>query len=160
MKLNEFRTIDQIHKIVKKKKNKPKYCEICNEYKERLDLASINHGYTEFPKDYMYLCQSCHGLYDKLKELRIFNRKQKEYTWKIIHKLDFDIIRYHTSKSFILRDSINNYVELIPTQLVEHSVSKKLYYFFKINGKELIRKIQKVEKKKRVRLLDKLIQIC
>ena len=46
------------------------YCRICNTHSKRLDLASINHKYTENPKDYLLLCPPCHTLYDSLRQNR------------------------------------------------------------------------------------------
>ena len=54
-----------LHNQINRIKNKPEECQICNEIKE-LELSSINHRYTKNPKDYMYLCSSCHKLKDKI----------------------------------------------------------------------------------------------
>ena len=61
------------HQYIKNIKPKPKFCLICNEKKE-LQLASINHTYTKNPDDYIYLCQSCHILFDKLMEVEVIER--------------------------------------------------------------------------------------
>jgi len=63
----EYRSL---HQYIKKHKPKPKYCIICNE-KKKLQLASINHVYTRNNKDWLWLCQSCHILFDKLNEVKI-----------------------------------------------------------------------------------------
>jgi len=53
-----------IHNYIKKRKPKQEYCSICNKNK-KLQLASIGHTYTREPEDYIWLCQSCHSLFDK-----------------------------------------------------------------------------------------------
>ena len=53
------------HQYIKRIKPKPSFCTICNQNK-KLDLASINHTYTRNPEDYIWLCRSCHMLFDKL----------------------------------------------------------------------------------------------
>lgn len=59
-----------LHQYIKRNKPKPRYCVICNE-KKKLQLASINHTYTRNIKDWLWLCQSCHMLFDKLNMVRI-----------------------------------------------------------------------------------------
>ena len=56
-----------IHQYIRRYKPKPDYCTICNEKKKRLELASIDHKYTRNIDDYLYLCPSCHPLFDKMK---------------------------------------------------------------------------------------------
>ena len=63
----EYRSL---HQYIKKYKPKPKYCIICNE-KKKLQLASINHVYTRNITDWLWLCQSCHMLFDKLSKVRV-----------------------------------------------------------------------------------------
>ena len=133
---NEIKSKDQIHYIVKKKKLKPKYCEICNEYKKKLYLASIDHTYTLFPKDYMYLCGSCHFLYDKIRQLRTFTKNQKEYTWKIIKSLKLDVIKDY----YIVNK------EKVFTTLHKSALSKSWYYRFKMNEKYFKKKGLKIDK--------------
>ena len=58
------------HQYIKKINPKPKFCTICNQEK-KLDLASINHTYTKNPEDYIWLCRSCHYLFDKCLEVVI-----------------------------------------------------------------------------------------
>ena len=53
-----------IHDYINHHKKKPKYCKVCNEGK-KLQLACINHNYTRKLEDYLYLCVSCHILFDK-----------------------------------------------------------------------------------------------
>ena len=55
-----------IHKWVRKRKIKPKYCSICNQEK-KLQLANISGEYQKNINDYLWLCQECHYLYDKNK---------------------------------------------------------------------------------------------
>lgn len=50
---------DKMRRLVKK----PNYCPICNEIK-KLEIASINHTYTENIKDWFWLCSSCHKVMD------------------------------------------------------------------------------------------------
>ena len=62
--------IAKIHRELEKLVDKD-YCEICNNYCEKLELANINdHKYTLNLKDYMILCPSCHFLLDNLLENR------------------------------------------------------------------------------------------
>ena len=56
-----------LHKYIKNHKTKEEYCLICNQ-KKKLQLASIGHTYTKDPIDYMWVCQSCHYLFDKCME--------------------------------------------------------------------------------------------
>ena len=58
------------HQYIKRFKPKPRFCTICNQEK-RLDLASIRHTYTKNPEDYIWLCRSCHMLFDKCLEVII-----------------------------------------------------------------------------------------
>jgi len=52
------------HRYVSKIKPKPKGCEFCGK-KRRLALANLqNHNYTKNPKDYVWLCYSCHKKFD------------------------------------------------------------------------------------------------
>ncbi len=60
---NRLKSLAKLHNYIRKIKVKQQICTICNEEK-KLQLASIDHTYTENPKDYMWLCQSCHHLYD------------------------------------------------------------------------------------------------
>lgn len=59
-----------LHHYIRKRKTKQEYCTICNT-KKKLQLASIGHIYTRDPNDYMWLCQSCHRLFDKCTEVII-----------------------------------------------------------------------------------------
>ena len=54
-----------LHNWIRRRKRKFEFCMICNEKKSRLQLASIDHKYTRNPEDYIWLCQSCHYLFDK-----------------------------------------------------------------------------------------------
>ncbi len=52
------------HVWLRKNKPKPLLCEECNK-ERKLDLANTkNHVYTRNPKDYKYLCRSCHSKLD------------------------------------------------------------------------------------------------
>ena len=59
-----------LHNYIRRKKPKQEYCTICNK-KKKLQLASIGHAYTRDPNDYIWLCQSCHYLFDKCMEVII-----------------------------------------------------------------------------------------
>ena len=56
-----------LHKFIRNNKAKQQFCTICNEPK-KVELASINHTYTRNPEDYIWLCRSCHRLFDRLTE--------------------------------------------------------------------------------------------
>ena len=62
--------LSRIHQFIRKNKTKQKFCTICNTY-TKVELASINHTYTENPEDYIWLCRSCHLLFDKLTNITI-----------------------------------------------------------------------------------------
>lgn len=57
-----------LHQFIRKRKPKQKYCSICNKEK-KLQLASIGHTYTRNIEDYIWLCQSCHCLFDECMEV-------------------------------------------------------------------------------------------
>ncbi len=59
-KTNESR---KLHRRIRQRKELPDQCTICNK-KKKLDICSINHTYTEDPKDWIFLCRSCHMLFD------------------------------------------------------------------------------------------------
>ena len=59
----------RIHGKMRRRIKKPEECQICNEIK-KIELASINHVYTENEIDWIYLCSSCHHLMDSLLEKR------------------------------------------------------------------------------------------
>lgn len=63
-------TYNSVHQYIKRHKDKPKYCMICNE-KKSLQLACIDHKYTKNPIDYLWLCQSCHFIFDKTRKVII-----------------------------------------------------------------------------------------
>jgi hypothetical protein len=57
-------SINPLHRYIEKRKLKSLFCEECKENK-RLTLANIkNHKYTRNPKDYNWLCYSCHRKLD------------------------------------------------------------------------------------------------
>jgi len=62
------------HREIRKIKQKQSFCTICNE-KKKLQLASINHTYTEDPTDYLWLCRNCHILFDRLSKMIIIGVK-------------------------------------------------------------------------------------
>jgi hypothetical protein len=59
-------TYFQLHHWIRDRKPKPKYCTICNEEKE-LELANISGVYLKDISDYIYVCRSCHVVYDREK---------------------------------------------------------------------------------------------
>jgi len=54
---------DTLHYQIRKIKEEPMGCEICGN-SDNLELSSIRHTYTLNPKDYQYLCHTCHNKYD------------------------------------------------------------------------------------------------
>jgi len=57
-----------VHKYIAKIKMKPKFCIICNEIK-KLELACIDHQYSRNPKDYYWLCNGCHQIFDNCRKV-------------------------------------------------------------------------------------------
>lgn len=57
-----------LHRTIRSIKEEPKYCTICNEYGKKLHLCSIDHTYTTNPNDYIYLCNSCHKVFDNCRK--------------------------------------------------------------------------------------------
>lgn len=66
-----------IHLFIKKRKQKPEYCIICNEFKEKLECCSIDHTYTRDPNDYIYLCHSCHIVFDNIRRKNKLTKNSK-----------------------------------------------------------------------------------
>jgi len=66
-------TYDGIHYHIKKVKPKPNYCTICCKKTKKLQLCCIDHIYTLNPKDYIWLCISCHRIFD---QCRAFSPKK------------------------------------------------------------------------------------
>lgn len=64
IKAKGITSLSSLHRYIKRRKKEPETCEICNE-KKKLDLASLTHIYTRNPEDYIYLCRSCHPIYDQ-----------------------------------------------------------------------------------------------
>ena len=62
-----WRHYKKVHKWIRKNKPKLKYCSICNEFKE-LELANISGVYDFNIDNYLWLCKSCHRLFDRLKK--------------------------------------------------------------------------------------------
>lgn len=60
------KTYREKHKFMRKLKKKSERCEICNGIKLQLDLASIDHTYSDNPDDWLYLCRKCHRNMDEL----------------------------------------------------------------------------------------------
>jgi len=71
----DLATKQAIHSWVKIRKEKPKYCEICN-IKPPIDLANISQKYKRDINDYKWLCRSCHVKFD----YTIYVRKHKKPT--------------------------------------------------------------------------------
>lgn len=57
-------TYSGLHMKIKELIQDRELCLICNE-KKKLQLASIDHEYTEDPKDWLLVCTSCHRVFDK-----------------------------------------------------------------------------------------------
>lgn len=74
-------SLSTIHHYIHRIKPKQSYCIICNQ-KKRLDLASINHTYTKNPEDYLWLCRSCHRLFDQTQK-RLIKMPEKLETMVI-----------------------------------------------------------------------------
>ena len=65
-----------LHYRIRKLKLEPEYCTICNEINKKLECCSIDHIYTKNPDDYIYLCRSCHKLFDQCrKKFKFKNQK-------------------------------------------------------------------------------------
>lgn len=56
----------RLHERIRKKMGEPQFCTICN-LPKKLDVCSIDHKYTESLEDWIYLCRSCHILFDSLR---------------------------------------------------------------------------------------------
>jgi hypothetical protein len=56
--------------------NKPNNCQLCGEEK-KLELSSIEHGYTRNPKDWQWLCKKCHHWYDGHEKYLVYGRTKK-----------------------------------------------------------------------------------
>lgn len=52
-----------IHRWIAKRITKPTHCTLCNK-EGRVELSNKDHKYSRNPKDYQYLCRSCHRKYD------------------------------------------------------------------------------------------------
>jgi len=52
-----------LHTWVKRRKNKPKFCEKCRKEKE-VELANISGKYKRDINDFKWLCKSCHTKFD------------------------------------------------------------------------------------------------
>jgi len=64
------KSLTALHKRIRKIKTKTDFCVICNQSK-KLELASIDHTYTENPNDYLWLCRSCHIIFDRVREVKL-----------------------------------------------------------------------------------------
>lgn len=63
--VKNLKSLQMLHRFIERRKPKPKFCEDC-EQEKRLELANINnHKYTRNPKDYKWLCHSCHTKLDE-----------------------------------------------------------------------------------------------
>jgi len=61
-----------LHTFIKRRKNKPFFCEDCKENK-KLDLANISQEYKRDLDDWEWLCRKCH----MVKDGRLKNNYQK-----------------------------------------------------------------------------------
>lgn len=64
MKLKSNIKYRGIHKYVREHKEKVNFCECCQNFCERLDLANINGIYDRDLNNYRWLCRRCHMLSD------------------------------------------------------------------------------------------------
>ena len=74
---------DSIHSWVERRRGKPHICEHCGKYVENLKCihwANVDHTYKRDLDDYIRLCASCHGRYDKINNLR--THKHQYYALK------------------------------------------------------------------------------
>ncbi len=67
---------DGLHRWIRKRLKKPLYCEQCNKIK-KLQLANKSHEYTRNLADWLWLCSSCHALYDNIGKKVWITRRQK-----------------------------------------------------------------------------------
>ena len=68
---DDIKCINAIHAWIKRRKLLPKKCEVCGE-ERKLDLANIkNHNYTRKLQDYMWLCRSCHIIFDRVRSVKL-----------------------------------------------------------------------------------------
>ena len=58
-----YNNYTNIHEWVRRHKQKPKICCICNE-RRKLELANISGEYKRDIKDFLYVCKKCHVLFD------------------------------------------------------------------------------------------------
>lgn len=66
-----------MHDYIKWYKSKPKFCMHCHKNK-RLDLANKDHKYSRDFKDYIFLCRSCHMIFDYKFNNRTRERRVKK----------------------------------------------------------------------------------
>lgn len=100
--------LSSLHKRIRKIKEIPDFCFICYEKKEKYDLASIEHTYTEDSNDYFYLCRSCHKTYDYLIKNRGKEKIQKVILYALIKKETKKAIRL-----YMVEYDLNNLGEAI-----------------------------------------------
>ena len=74
IKCPRFKTIESLHRWVRKHKPQPSLCETCNK-RISYDLANISQEYKMDLNDWEYLCRSCHMKSDG----RINNLQQGGY---------------------------------------------------------------------------------
>ena len=56
--------------IIRRRKPIQSFCSICNQEK-KVQLANISGKYMRDIEDYMWLCSSCHALFDKINKTHI-----------------------------------------------------------------------------------------
>ena len=68
-----------LHQWVSRWKKNPGKCQHCNEVKNMMGWANIDHKYRRVLDDYIYLCPKCHGAYDALNNLRKHTNTPKKW---------------------------------------------------------------------------------
>ena len=71
---NNFKSKSRLHDWIRRRKPKPEFCKKCK-IKKPMDLASRTGKLTRNPKDYDWLCRSCHMKLDIKLGIRIKNEK-------------------------------------------------------------------------------------
>ncbi len=60
----------QVHKWIKKNKQKTGICTICNKEYEKTQWSNIDHKYKHEINDWIEMCYHCHTLFDEMKLIR------------------------------------------------------------------------------------------
>ena len=54
-----------LHNWINRNVRKPNKCEFCNKVTIQLDAACVTYKYNRDPRNWKYICKSCHQLYDR-----------------------------------------------------------------------------------------------